>query len=346
MNRMTLGLLVVSSAISVLLSSCSGSSQGNAGALPTLTTGCAVVSTTLPAVPLIETHSGGDTSVFAPVCVDGHGPYPFVLDTGAAASLVDTQLVDLLHLPATSPAPQVVGLGCTATEEQVSISSWSVGGIPLAGQAMLTAKIPGFGLNEAPAGVLGGDVLSRFGAVRIDFRAKKLVVLSPEAAVSSGATIVRGEGSEPPPQTLVDGTPKASVDLTVVKFDGTALATAPIAFGASGLALHAFVIDTGASESSIVAPLATSLGLKPEGRTALSTDVGCPRTVDEVSSGPWLASLSVRLASRPLARPPLAGGTQQGVMGALGCDVLSSYGSIVLDYRNGVLWLGAGQAAS
>ncbi len=37
-----------------------------------------------------------------------------------------------------------------------------------------------------------------------------------------------------------------------------------------------------------------------------------------------------------------SGASESGVQGTVGADVLSAYGSIVLDYRNGMLWLGTG----
>lgn len=285
-------------------------------------------------------RADGGTRPFVPVCIDGHGPYLFVLDTGASASLVDTQLATALKLPDDGLAPTSQSVGCVTTDRQVLVQRWSVGGVALSGQPLLEADISGFGLAGAPAGVLGGDVLSRFGAISIDYRSSHMTVLAPEGSPAANASILEATTPLPsPPPLLVRGTPRSAVLLTVLKTDRSALATTATAFG--GSAKSAFVVDSGSPVSTINSSLARSLELRSNGRRIDSPEVGCEGSVGEVRSGSWSIG-AVTQPAQSLASFAPAGGVQNGVAGTVGSNVLSSYGSVVLDYRTGVLWLGTG----
>jgi hypothetical protein len=273
------------------------------------------------------------------VCIEGHGPYRFLLDTGAGSSLVDSRLVGQLHLPEVDPTALAVDVGCTTTTRRAYLGDWSVGGVPLTPQPVSTADVAGFGGPGEPVGVLGGDVLSRFGAVRIDFRADRLTVLAPEARAATSASILTGELSQPPPPLLVHGTPRAEVSLTVLKTGASALAITQTAFG--GGSPSPFLVDTGAAVSTITPAAAHTLHLTGAGRTVRAPDVGCAGSAPDVDSGAWALG-PVGIPAQPLVTVTSAATTANGVMGTVGPDVLSRYGSIVLDYRTALLWLGAG----
>jgi hypothetical protein len=271
--------------------------------------------------------------------VAGNGPYQFLLDTSAPASLVSPQLAAELKLAPSGARQQPVTVGCATTAQQVLMKSWSLGGVPLGGQALLSANVPGLGGATEPAGVIGSDILSRFGAIRIDPAAKQLTVLAPEAAPPSLASLLEGKAGAIPPPLLIRRTPKASVVLTVVRSNATALATTSASFRGRGP--YRFVIDTGAAQSSVTPALAKSLGLVARGSVDNAAGAGCQGTVNQVQSGPWSLG-SLRRPSALLLRDALAGSDLSGVSGRVSSDVLGSYGSIVLDYRTAVLWLGAG----
>lgn len=324
--------------VGLALAGCGGHASVPAVAVPSVPSRCAAVSAS-PPVSLTEVHQGGGTVELAPVCIDGHGPYPFEVDTGAAQSVLDAGLAATLHLPADPQRPEAVGIGCAALRRLVTVGTWSLGAIPLAGQQVLVTPNGWFGRQGRPDGLIGSDVLSRFGAVRIDFRRARLTVLAPEGAAPTHASVLTGTGSQPPPPLLVHGTPQAVADLTVLRFGGTAEATAATALG--GGRPVPFVVDTGSWGSSVAPTLATSASLRPTGGRVAAPGVACSGTVATVGSGNWQTG-TTPLGARPLAVVPLAGGTQQGVEGTLGTDVLSGYGSVVLDYRTALLWLGAG----
>lgn len=337
-RRIPLGALGLLLAVT-LLSSCSSSSPPYGGSsLPQPLSGCSPSAGT-PSVPLTLSHVDGATIPFVPVCVDDHGPYLFVLDTGAATSVVDTQLAEALHLPAASSTPTSGGVGCVATDRRVVIQSWLVGSVALSGQAVLEGDIPGFGRSGSPVGVLGSDVLSRFGAVRVDYRSKLLTVLAPEGSPPTHATILRATiPLQAPPPLLVHRTPRP-VFLTVLKTPTDVLATTATVFGNHASA--SFLIDTGAGISSVEPSAARGLGLAEAGSAVSSVNIGCTGPVDQVRSGQWSIG-AVGLDVRNLAKVALAEDRQEGVTGAIGSDVLSGYGSIVIDYRTAILWLAAG----
>ena len=232
-----------------------------------------------------------------------------------------------------------MGIGCVTASQQVTIARWSLGGVALAGQAVLEATVPGFGPAPAPAGVLGSDALSRFGAFRIDYAHRTLTVLAPQAAPPAIARILRATLPLPaPPPLLVHGSPTGAL-LTVLEGTHSALVTASTTFGSSPA--QPFVVDTGSPVSVVAPSLAHADGLAPTGRSVRSQAVGCLGSTPALRSGPWSAG-GVDLAPRTLASTALAPNLGSPVSGTIGSDVLSGYGSVVLDYRTGTLWLGAG----
>ena len=82
--------------------------------------------------------------------------------------------------------------GCTGTAQPVASGSWSLDGVGLAPQQLTAATLPQIGGKGEPAGLLGSDVLARFGAVRIDFAAGALVLPGDEGAPLSGSAPYTG----------------------------------------------------------------------------------------------------------------------------------------------------------
>ena len=294
-------LVVLSSAL--LLSSCSNGAPATVS-LPKQTSGCAASRVLATTVHLGTIQNGGAT-LYAPVCVDGSGPYPFLVDTAASTSFIDSQLASQLHLASAAPATTSTGVGCFPTTDQARVARWSVGGLSLTAQTVLTGDLSGFGSSDAPAGVLGSDVLNRFGAIRINFRARTMDVLAPEGPAPVGAVIVQSNSLQPPPPTLVKGTPSKRVPLTIIVTPGSVLASTSMTFGSQSAKGYPFVVDTGSSGSSIVPQLATDLHLAHAG-TVSASGVGCDQVVDKVQSGAWEAG-SVSLAPTALGEYHQAG---------------------------------------
>jgi hypothetical protein len=124
----------------------------------------------------VVTGAGGARLVLVPVYISGRGPYDFALDTGAARTVVDTRLSNLLHLPASGPEQTVTGVAGTVEAVRVRISDWRVDTITLPSTTVLSLRLAAGG-GPPLDGLFGSDMLSRFRTVTIDY-AGQTVTLS------------------------------------------------------------------------------------------------------------------------------------------------------------------------
>jgi len=307
-----------------LRASCSGPSR-----IPTMAT----------AVPLRVERAGPTVRVTIPMCVDGRGPFLFLLDSGAPSTLFDTHFLDHVRLPTAAPS-LLHQPGCATVVLHVTVNRWSLGPVALTNQPVAVVRMPGFGLGDQPMGLIGSDVLSRFGAVRIDYRAQLLTVAGPEGPRPAPGTSIQGRAASPVPPGLLGAGARAAVPLDVSTSASGTSALTPVRFGARGP--FPFAVATGAGASAVSAPLAAHLDLLRAGQPEPVRSFGCTREAPVVRSGPWGVK-SVTLPPRqmtatiPVDSPP-------GATGLVGSDALSAYGSIVLDYASGSLFLGAGSA--
>jgi predicted aspartyl protease len=115
---------------------------------------------------LILRARDGSTAALAPVVIHGH-TFPFLIDTGATRSVVDTALMKKLHLSRVGAPIRVSGVGCTSTARNVRLLHWRIGSQALPAIVVTSTRIAG--ANGHAFGLLGSDVLSRFGAARIDY---------------------------------------------------------------------------------------------------------------------------------------------------------------------------------
>jgi hypothetical protein len=120
--------------------------------------------------------------LIVPVKVDGTGPYPFLLDTGATRSLVDETLADHLRLPRA---------GVVAHETAVASDSATLvrGALTLGGVqgdgTLIRASLDSLAdLDPRPRGVVGQDLL-RLANWWIDYRSASLVE-DADGAVGDG----------------------------------------------------------------------------------------------------------------------------------------------------------------
>jgi Aspartyl protease len=121
------------------------------------------------------------TLALVPVYIDGHGPLPFAVDTGASRSLIAAALAVRLRLPARGSAGTLQGVTGAASAENFAIDSWRAGNISLP-PSMIAAIGSAAGATatglRGPVGLLGSDVLSRYGKIAIDYD-RGLLVLDP-----------------------------------------------------------------------------------------------------------------------------------------------------------------------
>jgi len=287
-------------------------------------------------LPLTVSTVAGQVAESVNVCIRGRGPYPFVLDSGAGESTIDAHLAKRLHLATAGRATLFAGVGCTGTAQPVSVDSWNVEGLALAPQRLTAATLPQIGGKGEPMGLLGSDVLSRFGAVRIDFTAGALVLPGPQGGPLAGFAPVQGPTGPPPPVVLTGGQ-GTTVPLNVTPAAGDVSLEVAVRFGAGPR--RVFAVDTGSSASVVALSVAHAQSLARTREAQRQATVCSVITVPLVHSGPW------SVPGVPL-HPQLLGSTSfgtiglGGITGLLGSDQLKRYGWVVFDYRGARMVLG------
>jgi Aspartyl protease len=308
-------------------------------ALPPVATGC-TGATAQPGggekVPLTISVVAGQVAETVDVCIGGQGPFPFVLDSGAGQSTIDAGLAHRLHLAAAGAPSEFSGVGCTGTAQPVSAGSWSLDGVPLASQQLTAATLPQMGGKAQPDGLLGSDVLSRFGGVRIDFAAGALVLPGPEGEPLDASSPYTGPKS-PAPTALTQGESGTTVPLTVVPAPGDVSLSVAVRFGNGPR--REFVVDTGSSQSVVSSSVARRQSLATTELAQRQSTVCSVITAPLVHSGPWsVPGLALH--------PQLIGSTDfgpislSGTVGLLGSDQLRRFGWVVFDYTGGQMVLG------
>jgi hypothetical protein len=336
----------------VALAACGGSGGGGVASsprvhvepevtfeLPPATDGC-TAATPLPGrgtrVPIEVSTVAGQVAELVNVCIAGQGPFPFVLDSGAGQSTIDDHLARRLHLPSAGQPTAFTGVNCTGTARPVSVDQWSLEGVDLAPQALTSATLPQIGGKGEPVGLLGSDVLARFGAVRIDFAAGDLVLPGPQGQPLPNDASYTGPTGSPPAPVLTQGG-GTTVPATVSPLPGDVSLSVRVRFG--GGPRRNFVVDTGSSQSVVSTLVARAEALPHTDLAQRQATVCSVITVPLVHSGPW------SVPGQPLY-PQLVASTSfgaialDGTQGLLGSDQLKRYGWVVFDYSGGRLVLG------
>jgi predicted aspartyl protease len=271
------------------------------------------------AVPAHVLHTTTATIVLVPVCLAGQGPYPFILDTGAAHTLVDRDVADRLHLVQTGATSPATGVACTAVAGQVQVPNWSVGQVPLRAQTLSSLSMTGSPGGPGIAGLLGSDVWSRFGQFRLDYRAGRLMLPGPEQATAPTAAAASQTSASPAPANR-------QVPMTVVHTPHGTLALVPVTLDGHDPLM--FVLDTGSSTSVVDLNVARRFALPPVGRSQRATGVSCGTDTQPVHVRSWQVG-PVDLPAQNLDGIALA---IPGLTGLLGSDVLYRFGTITVDY--------------
>jgi hypothetical protein len=133
---------------------------------------------------LLETAFDEALRMTAPVYVNGKGPFPFVIDTGANRSVIATEVAGGCRLPTDGTAP-MHGIAGEEPATLVKVSSLRVGEVTSGGLRL--PQLPRARLGAD--GLLGVDML-RDRRIRLDYKAAHF-----EITPSGGASLGRGSGS-------------------------------------------------------------------------------------------------------------------------------------------------------
>jgi len=308
-------------------------------ALPPAASGCNGATSSADGgerVPLTVSVVAGQVAETVDVCIDNQGPYPFILDTGAGQSTIDAGLAHRLHLASAGAATEFAGVGCTGTARPVSVGSWSLDGVPLSAQQLTAATLPQMGGPGEPVGLLGSDVLSRFGAIRVDFGAGVMVLPGPEGASLAESSPFTGPQGVAP-AALTQGQSGTTVPLTVTPAPGDVSLSVAVRFG--GGTRRDFVVDTGSSQSVVSSGVARVQSLASTDLAQRQSTVCSVITVPLVHSGPWSVP-GLTLHPQLIGSTNLGTISLSGTQGLLGSDQLRRYGWVILDYAGGQMVLG------
>jgi predicted aspartyl protease len=129
-----------------------------------------------PSVAVRVVHQDGQVVVVAPVDVEGHGPYPFVVDTGASQSVVSQDLASTFHLHQVRRSVTIDAVGCTSKASMVQVGHWTSGAVTLPAGTALALRHPLGTSAPGKVGILGSNELSRFADVTVDYAAGRLIL--------------------------------------------------------------------------------------------------------------------------------------------------------------------------
>jgi hypothetical protein len=206
-----------------------------------------------------------------------------------------------------------------------------MGGIELANQSLVELNFPAT-LRRDVDGVIGSDVLARFGAVRIDYRSQELALERGESPQFQIVISTEKPTKVPTVPALLGDTNPTPIPLSVIESPLQVSVTTVVYL--NGLP-ELFAVDTGASISIITKDISSTF--TPVGRDFEGESAGCSVGGPEVQSGAWSAG-AVHLAPQALGVVELPASIF--AMGLLGSDVFFEKGILVIDYQNARMYLG------
>jgi hypothetical protein len=265
------------------------------------------------------------------MCFDGKGPYPMALDTGAAESVITTRLARRLGLKPDGSSFKIRGAGCTTSAHFYELEGASVGGIELEGGTVVTVEAPELAA-QGPMGSLGADILSRFGAVKIDYRKETLTL----GAEEEGPRFKQVKDPPPVPVALVKRKAELTVPMRVQTSRGGVFQTVKVKVGSTKP--QPWLVDTGSAASAIEPRVVRSAGLRATGIEPKAV------TYCAIVTAPEYQAPSLSLGAGKLIPQTIISfkGAALGNAGILSSYSLSRYGSVVFDWPGSKLLLGVG----
>jgi predicted aspartyl protease len=125
-------------------------------------------------VPIVVIHSKSNGTVVAAKVIIHGRPFAFLVDTGASVTLVNPTIARRLHLKTIGKPHTFCGVTGCAQARRVRLANWSIGGQAL--PSVVVSSSPITGASGFGFGLLGSDVLSKFGAVTIDYKDKTMTL--------------------------------------------------------------------------------------------------------------------------------------------------------------------------
>jgi hypothetical protein len=277
-------------------------------------------------VPVTVSSVSGGQLVTVGLCVGSQGPYSFVVDTGSSKSIIDSSLAAALHLGGAG-STELGGSGCATTGNLVHVPTLHVKSVVIEPQTMVSTSLTDWA-GRSVDGVLGSDVLGRFGALKLDLPRHSMTVAGGEGPAPTTHAIVVGQAGSSPPQNLVTGKVVDDVPLTVVQGPGTYAAFANMTVAVQKP--YAFVVDTGSPVSSIDTTAGFTLKIASKGTASAPGGIGCSGT--DTALAPVPMEIGSTTATLRLRSFHIVGPQRNGIIGYLGLDYVGQTGTVIIDY--------------
>jgi predicted aspartyl protease len=266
-------------------------------------------------IPLhILTPSAVISQLFVGVCLNGRGPYPFIIDTGSNHTYVDVALAGRLGLISDSVATRLRTATCNGPEQQAA-ARLSVG--PYVFGQDREVIVADLASPSAPLmGILGAAELSSLGIDRIDYRAQTLTVPAPAAGAAALVSLSAG---------------------TVHRIRLHPSGAFQLMPATAGNARGELLLDTGAQGTTLTPAFARQARLAKASSVTTQTyaGLGCTRPVTYYATTTWSVG-GVALAPQTVGVVP----NFLVADGSLGSGTLQRYTPVVIDYRDEELLLG------
>ncbi len=266
--------------------------------------------------------AGGENPLLLiPATVDDRGPYTFILDTGAGASLLSPRLADELGVVATG-SKEGTGAAGKVTVALASLASLAIGEARRAPMPIaITAEVDRIGaaVGARIDGDVGYDFLKHY-RVSIDYRRAIARLVQGSYDVTAAAHPTRSE--------------------VVFRLASPVKPLVLVAALVDGKGPYTFAVDTGASMTALSPALASALEIEAAENVSMTGAGGMLQAaVGRVASlavgGAVLENLSVVVSDFLETIGQAVGGRLDGVVGY---NFLRRF-RVTIDYPNSLLWL-------
>ncbi|MGH8319898.1 MAG: retroviral-like aspartic protease family protein [Steroidobacteraceae bacterium] len=256
--------------------------------------------------------------VVAPVMIDGRGPYPFIVDTGAGYSSISPFLATLLKLPSSGQSPlEVNGITGSASEPSALVQTLAAGDVHLANQRLPIVWAP---VMAGADGILGVAGLAH-DCITVDFKWNRV-------------SIYRCDWLQVP----IDGQ-----GIPAIRLKGGLIAV-PARIGSVRLPA---IIDTGSAHTlgNLALRAALHLPTPPAGSPFVTEVFGVTPTVakGDVQPSPAIALGPVSISGGSIVYGDLhifhVWGLTQRPAVIIGMDVLGSVEKLGIDYEHPEIYL-------
>jgi hypothetical protein len=266
-------------------------------------------------IPLhIQTPSAVISQLFVGVCLNGRGPFPFIIDTGSNLTYVDVALASRLRLISDSVATRLRTATCNGPDQRVA-ARLSVG--PYVFGQDREVIVADLASPSAPLlGILGAAELSSLGIDRIDYRAQTLSVPAPAAGAAALTSLSAG---------------------TVHRIRLHPSGAFQLMPATAGSARGELLLDTGAQGTTLTPAFARQAQLAKASSVTTQTyaGLGCTRPVTYYATPTWSVG-GIALAPQTVGVVP----NFLVADGSLGSGTLQRYTPVVIDYQDEELLLG------